>query len=189
MCGVREYLWEPGHDHLCVCVPAGGSLDTRNSKTDPLGGFCDARNQPSLRRTGTCLFWGLFCTAFPNLTVTIFSRRQWGSELCLSTSEDRGLTTFPEPLAHLYMALTVENEIRPYWERNAGVSEGPSTHVLPDAHLCSPHLHILTSCQLRYPCSGTLAPAGLEPAFANLSDDLLDAKSIGQWSGLTLHDL
>lgn len=55
------------------------------------------------------------------------SGQRWVSELCLSTSKDRGLTTLPEFLAYLYMALTVEIEIRPYWEGNEGTPQGPNT--------------------------------------------------------------
>ena len=85
------------HDHLCVCVPAGGSLDSRNSKSDPLGGFCDARNQPSLaeKDTGLVFLHSLLHSKCES------PRTVWVTELCLSPSRDRVLTTSGDLLAYL----------------------------------------------------------------------------------------
>lgn len=101
------------------CVSAGGSLDTRNSKADPQCDFFDARNQPSACQEGRMK--GLFCTPFPTLPV---SYRQWRiSELCLSTSRDRVLTT---PLLHLQMALIVKDEMCPGLRCDSLVERLPS---------------------------------------------------------------
>ena len=93
-------LWESVHDHPCVCVPAGGSLDTRNSKSDPLGGFCDARNRPSLAEKDMGLIYLFFLHSLPYAKCAC-PRTAWVSELCLSPSRDRVFTTSRDLLAYL----------------------------------------------------------------------------------------
>lgn len=88
---VWEYPYESGQDHLCVCVPAGSFLDTRNRESDPLGGFCDARNQSSLAEKDMGLVFP-FLHDLPHSKCES-PRTTWVSELCLSTSRDRELTT------------------------------------------------------------------------------------------------
>lgn len=122
-------------------------------------------------------------------SVTI-SGQQRVSELSLSTSRDRGLTPFPDLLAYLYMTLTVEKEICPYWETNAGPPEGPSTlrpsPGCPPLLSASPYFNITSTTP---PLQWGFGPRQALNLLLNLPDALLDARSIGHWSGLTLHDL
>lgn len=148
------------------------ALWTLEIASDPLGGFCDARNQPSLAQKGKG-------RALMNSLPRAKCESCWAAVgLVLPRRTGRSLP--PHTLGLSLEALTARNEIPPYWEGNSGSlrAQGPCI-ILLNSHLSSPHLHVLMSRQLLHSCSGATC-------FCQVPSD---TKSTDRGSGLILQGL